>query len=185
MSSHPLSGDYLQWLAPQIRGEDDGNPNRSYDGLISIMHETQFVELVPNDDNRVGDGLDLRLEFCDVMRISQRRTETFLAKDHPDPPCSFLETLIALSRRLEFVAGGTPQGWAWILVTNLDLNRITDPVGRKKKYAVKAALHKCIFRTYSPDGTGGFFPLLHPDEDQTKVEIWYQMAAYINEHLER
>ena len=28
---------------------------------------------------------------------------------------------------------------------------------------------------------GGFFPLAFPKEDQTKVEIWYQMSGYLEE----
>jgi hypothetical protein len=28
---------------------------------------------------------------------------------------------------------------------------------------------------------GGFFPLTHPNDDQRKVEIWYQMNAYLDE----
>jgi hypothetical protein len=40
-------------------------------------------------------------------------------------------------------------------------------------------LTRLIERTYKPNGEGGFFPLPQTDEDQTKVEIWYQMSAYI------
>jgi len=38
-----------------------------------------------------------------------------------------------------------------------------------------------IWRDYHADGRGGFFPLTNPDTDQTKVEIWYQMNAYVTE----
>jgi hypothetical protein len=46
---------------------------------------------------------------------------------------------------------------------------------------VEDILDTCIWRTYQPDGQGGFFPLAWPEEDQTKVELWYQIAAYIDE----
>ena len=181
MNSHPVSGDYLLWLAPQIRGEDDGNPNRTYEGLVAIMYETEFVWLVANDDNRKADGLDLRVEFCNEQDIPKRQTEAFLDKNYPDPPCSFLEVLIGLSRRLAFAAGDNAPGWAWILMHNLDLHRITDPVGRGKARQAKDILQTCIYRNYDPDGRGGFFPLANPDRDQRQVEIWYQLPDYIDD----
>jgi hypothetical protein len=142
MSNHPLSEDYLRWLGSQIRGEDDGHPDRTYDGLLAIMYEKEFVWLIPNDDNRVGDGLALRVDFC-------------------------------------------ANGWAWVLMHNLELHRITDPVGRAKARRANAILDKCIWRTYESNGRGGFFPLMWPDENQVHVELWYQMSAYINEQEER
>jgi hypothetical protein len=182
MSSLSVSEDYLLWLASQIRDEDDGNPNRTYDGLCAIMYETEFIWRVANDGNRIGDGLELRVEFCHQMDIPIGDTGRFLNKGTPVPPCSFLEVLIGLSRRLAFqVEGKNAPGWAWVLMNNLELHRITDPVGRSKARRAELILEQCIWRTYGPDGSGGFFPLRRPFEDQAQVEIWYQMAAYINE----
>lgn len=175
MNRHPLSEDYLRWLRPQIRGDDDGHSGRTYDGLLAIMYEKEFVWLIPNDDNRVGDGLGLRVEFCHVHDIDTDCLDGL-------GPCSFLEVLIGLSRRLSFVAGGSARGWAWVLMNNLVLHRITDPVGRGKARRAHDILDTCIWRSYSHDGAGGFFPLEHPREDQCKVEIWYQMAAYLDEN---
>lgn len=175
----PLAEDYLRWLAPQIRS----NSGRSYGGLLEIMFEKEFIWLAPtaNDANRVGDGLDLRVEFCRSQNFAFSEVGAFLDKEAPIPPCSFLEVLIALSRRLEFNAGGSAEDWALQLVANLHLHRIADPVGRRKVERAHEILDTCIFRNYSPDGMGGFFPLRWPEEDQTKVEIWYQMAYYIDE----
>lgn len=185
MNSHPLTGDYLHWLAPQIRGESDGHPGRTYDGLLAIMYEKEFVWIVPNDDNRKADGLDLRLDFCrENGNLVESSVGRFLDKDNPDPPCSFLEALIGLSRRLAWVAGGNAPNWAWMLIFNLELHRMTDPLGRKARRA-HDILDACIWRNYAPNGAGGFFPLEQPIEDQRQVEIWYQMAAYIEEYSER
>lgn len=184
MNSHSLSEDYLRWLAPQIRGEDDGNPNRTYEGLLTIMDEKEFVWRIPYDDNRIGDGLGLRVEFCYEQNIPKQSTGQFLNTQVPVPPCSFLEVLIALSRRLAFAAGGSADGWAWVLMNNLELHRITDPVGRGKARRANDILDTCIWRGYAPNGVGGFFPLTRPIEDQRQVEIWYQMAAYIDEYPE-
>jgi hypothetical protein len=48
-------------------------------------------------------------------------------------------------------------------------------------YKKLAVLNK---REYFPSGKGGLFPLENPREDQTKVEIWYQMHAYVMENYE-
>lgn len=169
-----LAQEYLEWLAPQLRPNDGGDPARGYFGLASVMAEREFEVVVPRDDNRVGDGRDLRLDFCRYLRIpSDVRDEL--------GPCSFLEVLIGLSRRLAFAAGGSSEGWAWQLVTNLELHRMWDPIGRAKAQKIAHILDRCIRREYEPNGQGGFFPLAWPDEDQRQVELWYQMSAYIGE----
>lgn len=169
--TNPLAEDYLRWLVPQIRDEQS---DLQYWDLFSIMFEKDFVSFVPNDYNRMVDGTDLRAEFCYSQHI---RTGSL----NDLGTCSFLEVLIGLSRRLSFAAGGTAPGWAWQLVINLELEKMSDPLSRRKVRKVDDILETVIRRTYDPDGCGGFFPLAWPDEDQTQKELWYQMAAYINE----
>lgn len=171
--NNPLSEDYLRWLEPQVRDEQY-TQGQQYWGLLSIMFEKEFEWTVFNDDNRVQDGLDLRAEFCFANHI---RADAL--KDLGQ--CSFLEVLIGLSRRLAFAAGGTANGWAWQLVTNIELHKMSDPLSRRKVRRIDDVLDTVIWRTYQPDGVGGFFPLAWPDEDQTQKELWYQMAAFIDE----
>lgn len=174
-TSNPLAEDYLRWLAPQIRDEQ-ANPGADYWDLLSIMFEKEYSRdwLVPNDENRLVDGLDLRAEFCYATHIRADSLKNL-------GPCSFLEVLIALSKRLAFEAGGEPSGWAWVLLSNLDLDTMADPLNRRKVRKVDRILDTVIQRRYNPDGVGGFFPLSWPEEDQTQKELWYQMAAYIAE----
>jgi hypothetical protein len=172
--SDSLSEGYLQWLGPQIRDEENEGSGAQYWDLLSLMYEKEFTWSVHNDENRLGDGLDLRTEYSRVTGASRA---DLLALG----PCSFLEVLIGLSRRLEFSAGGSARGWAWILLGNLGLHKMVDPLNRRKVHKVDDILDTVIGRTYQPDGTGGFFPLAWPDDDQTQIELWYQMAAYIEE----
>lgn len=169
--SNPLTEDYLRWLVPQIRDEDR---TPTYWDLFGLMFEKEFEWKVHNDENRLQDGLDLRAEFCHDNRL-RRGSLNFLGQ------VRFLEVLIGLSRRLSFLAGGNAQGWAWQLVLNLELVRMTDPLTRGKTRKMNDILDTVIWRTYNPDGVGGFFPLAWPDDDQTQKELWYQMAAYIDE----
>lgn len=172
MSSHPLAEDYLRWLESQVRDPED---SQHWDLLI-LMYEKEFEQdwLVPNDQNRIQDGLDLRVEFCHAQHIRVGALADLGA-------CSFLEVLVGISRRLAFAAGGDAAGWAWQLILNLGFRGYSDPLSRHKRKRVLEAMDTCIQRTYSPDGEGGFFPLGWPDEDQTRIEIWYQMSAYIDE----
>jgi len=164
---------YFRWLASQVR--EQRNAGRTYWDLLRLMHQKEFVWLVPNDVNRIVDGTDLRLEFLEETRQRQQRTKEDFG------PCSVLEVMIGISRRLAFGAGGEAEVWAWQLLDNLRLKNASDPLTRGQVNRINKILETLIWRTYDEDGTGGFFPLNNPPEDQTKVEIWYQMAAYILE----
>lgn len=172
--SNPHTEDYFRWLTSLIRNGQDFQ-GRTYWDLLSIMFEKVFVDSpVPHDDNRIVDGLDLREDFCYEKRLRPHSLRNL-------GPCSFLEVLIGLSRRVAFAAGGSAENWAWQLIVNLELDKMPDPITRNKVRKVNHILDTVIARTYAPDGSGGFFPLAWPDEDQTEKEIWYQMAAYIDE----
>lgn len=172
-SNQELLEDYLRWLEPQLQDEY-GRPDKTYSDLLNVMAEQEFAYIVPMDDNRIADGLYLRVEFANEFHVAQRRMEQL-------GPCSFLEVLIALSRRLAFIAGGQAPGWAWQLLGNLELQRMSDPLSRAKRNKVQEIMNNVIQRKYSPDGTGGFFPLAWSDDDQTQIELWYQMNTYVEE----
>jgi len=179
---------YFDWLTAQIHRNYKHNSTSSYDGLMHALHAKEFVWMVPNDDNRLADGLELRYHFLQDERLQEyapfREVTPEAIAHFRDPqrqPCSRLEVIVALARRLAFQAQGEPGWWAWKLIANLELDKMKDPFGRRKAERTEEILHQLIWRTYPWDGVGGFFPLAFPDRDQTKVEIWYQMAAYLQE----
>ena len=161
-----LEQDYFEWLTSQI----DLRGSRTYFGMLERLHNTEFVWTVPNDDNRVQDGLDLRGEFLDGKKGTLENRGA-----------SVLEVLIGLSRRVAFTAGGDSSEWAWILLKNLRLNKCADPLSNGKANKIDDILEVLIWRTYQINGEGGFFPLQWAKEDQTKIEIWYQMNEYVSE----
>jgi len=158
--------DYYNWLTSQIFTPRE----RTFEELFSRMHNLEFVWFIPNDDNRLQDGLDLRAEF-----LNGRRPNLTLQG------ATVLEVLVALSRRVAFTAGGDAEMWAWRLLKNLRLNKASDPITAAKETRIEETLYALIWRTYEPSGQGGFFPLRFPNQDQTKLEIWFQMNAYIIE----
>lgn len=175
--SAPLDELYLTWLYSQVGSVKLTTKTRTYWSLLRQLHSTEFVWQIRNDDNRVEDGRDLRLEFIAEEDESD-----------PDPAwmdlgCSMLELLVVLSRELFFQVEGEPRDWFWHLIDNLGI-RINDrEYDRRAELAIDAACKAVIFRTYSSDGRGGLFPLHRPNDDQRDVEIWYQLNAYLLEML--
>lgn len=176
--SEPLDETYLTWLYTKVGLDKELGPRFTRWSLLRQLHKTEFVWFVPNDDNRVEDGRDLRYEFLDEFSI------TWVDEFWMRLGCSVLEMLVALSRRLSFEAEGEPSDWFWKMIDNLGLAGLTDhryhlPHIPKQ---VEDVVNQLIFRTYEFDGSGGgLFPLKFPDKDQRQVEIWYQLSAYLLE----
>lgn len=174
--SEPLDDQYLSWLYAQVASVRQRDRSRAYWGLLRQLYVTEFVWFVPNDDNRVEDGRDLRSEFFEKKRIDEREV------DWAYLPCSMLEMLIALSRRIAFEAEGKPSDWFWHMLKNVGLSGFTD--ASPGTYDEIDTVVSCIiWRTYDPDGHGGLFPLDDAREDQRKVELLYQLSAYLYERL--
>lgn len=173
---------YLTYLYDLVGGA--GN----YTTLLQQLHEVEFYSLVPNDDNRGVDGEQLRIKFIDEMGP---QGSSYL----PDHPCSVLEMMIGLAYRLEFeLIGGLYErpmtDWFWILVDNLrltDFNDILYREGHEIRSKVGRIIRVLLDREYDTDGFGGLFPLGKSvtktgktvTKDQRRIEIWYQMNAWV------
>lgn len=170
---------YFEWLTEHVN-IGYGRPNgKTYTDLMSQLHTKEFVWTVPNDDNRLQDAEALRHEFLNDAGITNAGNFVMGV-----PPLSVLEVIVALSNRCAFAADGEPRNWAWKLIENLELHNMSDPVSRRQTELIDDVLDTLIWRNYERDGTGGFFPLTHPDANQKEVEIWYQMNAYLEEGFE-
>lgn len=176
MTSGPLDELYFRWLYHEVAPLRVRNPARTYWDLLARLHQKEFTWFVPNDDNRVADGKYLRYEF-----LSTRPPHEQLGKQEwLDQPCSMLEMLIALSRRLAFLGGGAASGWFWHLIDNLGMRPFVDATPGDPA-EIDHILNRVIDRTYDEYGNGGLFPLRETDIDQRKVEIWHQMNHYLIE----
>lgn len=173
MTNQPLDELYFKWLYQQVESPIH-EPKPVYWSLARQMYTKEFVWFIPNDDNRVEDGRDLRYEFLDTQTIAD------VDSDWMALGCSFLELLVGLSRRLSFQTDAMPRFWFYQMLDNIDLNVCTDTHGAPEEL-VDAVLDTVIWRTYKADGKGGLFPLKNPPEDQRTAELWSQMSAYILE----
>lgn len=164
---------YLQWLEHNLTVEGQ-HPDRSYTDLVTAMFNTEFTWSVPMDDNRLADGMEVRADFAHTHDVRQADARAL-------GPCSFIEVLLGLARRMAFVSGGSPNHWAWQLLINLELDRMWDRLSRSKMQHTRQKMERVMNRTYQPNGVGGFFPLAWPDGDQRAIELWAQLNAYAAE----
>lgn len=178
---------YFEWLKDFVGADQQV---RSYDILLLDLHHKQFVSYVDHDENRAFDGIELRDEFLEENRIGHMDWGGM----DIDLPCSVLEMMIALARRMDFETSDPYEDetlgvydktafWFWEMVNNLGLMEVDDDAYSEKwaRSYVDAAVDTLVERRYSYSGDGGLFPLDYPEEDQRDIEIWYQMSAYLAE----
>lgn len=179
----PLDELYFVWLYSQVADPEEQDPSLTYWKLLKQLFCKEFVWLpsIPNDYNRCEDGKELRLDFFRETGIDRREVDPYWVM----MGCSFLELMVALSRRLSSVDvnEGASHAWFWLLMENIGLHKYSD-ARRHMKVHINAVMDDVIFRRYRRTGLGGFFPLRNPATDQTKEEIWHQMSAYVLENME-
>lgn len=175
--------DYFHWLCEYVGTTHN---ECSYFWLLNQLHRYEFSEdtayLIPNDNNRISDGKNLRREF----------SENTLYLDecyaYIDKACSVLELLIGVAKRLEEdlnwdTSHDDTPSYFWELIENLQLDSFDDDlICEGDEEFVDEIVGTFLNRRYRKDGRGGLFPLRDPKEDQRYVEIWYQMSNYMAEN---
>ena len=173
-----LDNLYLRWLYSLISPMTIKNPARTYWSFAKQLYTKEFVWFIPNDDNRLADGIALRAEFFSDYDI------TDVDEIWHGLGCSMLEMFVGLSRRLAFLLDCSAQEAFWKLIENLGSIDCSDRAYEERPeiaIEIDRILDTIIWRTYAYDGVGGLFPLRNPQQDQTKVEIWYQMGYWVME----
>ena len=172
------SGDpYFEWLCILAGAQ---TTHRGYSELLSYLHEKVFRPKLAMDTNRGNDGLQLRVDFQSEHGPWGSSTNR--------GPCSYLEFLLGLSKRMSFLMHGEGNShteyYFWRLIVNLGLIKCTDDhwYEMNGEFFVDDAVYRVNERVYSGDGRGGMFPLSRPSRDQRGVEIWYQMQAWLMEN---
>ena len=95
---NPTDDSYFEWLVWKAQGGDSDDPSETYWCLFSLMHKTEFTWFVPNDGNRAGDGEDLRNEYSSYSTYGWANYG----------PCTMLELLIGLAKRMDDMIGIEP-----------------------------------------------------------------------------
>lgn len=168
----PLENLYFNWLSAKVLYVPHPTPSLTFDILFKTLHNLEFIWLLSGDDNRAEDGKELRREFLimgDIPDHEEWRTQI---------PCSVFEMLIAFSRRAEKNTGAPAADWFWEFLKNLNLAEANDGSGIEPG-EIEDVIEILLWRNYPPDGDGGLFPLMEPNRDQTKLEIWEQFCDYL------
>jgi hypothetical protein len=162
---------YLEWLSAQITP----NRPRNFEELFYQLSQKEFFYVLAEDNSRIQDVHELRHACFREFDVKPYVTTDVLG------PVSVLEVMVALSKRLAYQTDSDAGQWAWQLMINLQLDRYSGRISRRLAEEIDGMLDRLIWRQYQPDGVGGFFPLAWPQRDQTDVELWYQMSAYLEE----
>lgn len=174
-----IKNEYFDWMYDLVCYEKYGD-DISYRKLLMCLHATEFVFILPMDENRAVDGTTLRYRFA----LSQDQEEL---ADYLDGPCSVLEMMVSLAIRceenimddLEF--GDRTTQWFWDMIVSLGLGSMSD--ARFDKRYVNEVLRRFLHREYEPDGRGGLFTIRNSRRDMRDIEIWLQMNEFLKSIL--
>lgn len=163
---------YFDWLKDQVEYFD----GPKHDDLLAALHSIEYTPIMSKDENRAIDGVNLRDEY---FKECGDRSQVI------DGPCSFLEFLIALAQRMNYIYARMDEDRTadcfWTMLQNAGI--LIDE--RYDEEYVRVVVDDVINRTYQPDGTGGLFPLNNPRTNQRNVEVWYQMNQYLTEIMRK
>lgn len=163
--------DYFDWLCKLFPARED------YTEALWFLFCSDFIPELDMDSNRASDGLDLRADFSDDMRISM-----FYIEDAMSPQCSMLELMVALAKRAEVnIISGEDYipNLFWEMFDSLGFGDLTND-----RWSVDEAnriVDRFNCRMYNKNGKGGLFTIRKRGLDMKDYDIWYQMHRYINE----
>lgn len=177
MTYDEINNLYFSWIEKLI--SNDEMKASDYRKLLSFLNDIQFDYLIPMDDNRIADGIDLRYRFGYDTEIPYSQIATYL----DIRPASVLEVMVALSLRIEeqFIDGDDVGNWFWIMIANLGLAEYKDLYFNKAE--VDRIIKKFLKRDYEKNGRGSLFITNDRNKDMRQIEIWDQMHLYLNEFV--
>ncbi len=170
---------YLDWLYRRVSKNGTDGLSSRYHNLMRVLHSRDFYSVIPHDDNRAADGKSLRSQFSSKTGL--------VDMDFLYGPCSVLEMMVALAIRIEndllydCEKPDRTNVWFYDMIKHLGLSKCTDE--NWDEDCLEMAHHAIdilLERTYRKDGKGGgLFPIRLPKRDQTRLQIWEQLHAYL------
>ena len=176
-----LAEEYFDWLCSLVKY----NSAKSYTKMLSVLHGTSFTYSMPLDENRYGDGINMRYRFAYENYIPTSGIEDKLAIG----ACTVLEMIIALCVRCEEHIMDDPDIgnrtwiWFWDMMDNLGLSKYDD--NNFDIDEVERIIDIFLQRKYRRNGKGGLFRTGNPDIDMRRTEIWCQAMNFFNDVIEK
>ena len=172
-TANDLENAYYQWLVTNHISYWN-----NYSVLLRSLYDTPFRVMVLMDENRVGDGLDMRNRFVYQNGFGQLERDIL----RQSRPCSVLEVMIGLAQRFdeEYSAQHSNEdpigGLVMSMIASLGLQGYDDQ--HFDRYGFNQIILNLLNRTYSPDGLGSLFYIPGITVDMRQIEIWRQMMMY-------
>lgn len=176
MTRETIQNEYFDWMY-NLMCEGIADDGISYRKLFIFLHTAEFRYLIPRDENRAHDGINLRRHF-EYLEHTDDNILPMLKG-----PCSVLEMMIALAIRCEDTMSDDDYGdrtkqWFWGMIKSLGISDMYDDrFNNRKAYEI---IERFLDREYEPNGKGGLFTIKNTNKDLRDVEIWYQMNWYLN-----
>ena len=177
MSYDYVVNEYFEWLYNMVC-ERRYSKEISFRKLLMHLHKTEFIYVIPMDENRAADGVYLRYRFA------YNHSSPALIESYLDGPCSVLEMMVALALRCEeWIMDDPKMGdrtaqWFWNMIVNLGLGSMVDEY-YEQDY-IDDILQRFMYRDYESDGKGGLFTVRGLNQDMRDMEIIHQLYAYID-----
>lgn len=180
MTRGGINNEYFHWLSDLVCG-NRYSKQTSYSDLLMHLHNIEFTYVIPMDQNRAEDGLDLRYRFAVTQGY---KSSADLVVDYLGGSCSVFEMMVALAVYCEEeimddpTVGDRTGQWFWGMVSNLGLGAMYN--SRFDRAYVDDTIAKFLNREYEPDGRGGLFRVRNCDHDMRDMEIIDQLYRYLN-----
>lgn len=165
---------YIDWMANKVCENED--QKWAYSKLFRRLYLWEFTWIVDHDEYRAVDGLEMRGAFVEETGVVLERG-----------PCMVLEMMVALADRIENgIMGEEEYGdrthtWFWYMVNSLGLSGYTDDAFDEE--IVDEIIQCWLNREFCQDGLGSLFYICGAERDYRRVEIWYQMHAFLNQFV--
>lgn len=170
---------YFLWLGSLVDADWD-----RYSELLYALYSMDFIWCLEQDESRATEGLMLREEY---HSLAQDDSVMLM-----DKPCSVLEALIPLARRMDDMliddyTGNRTRVWFWEFIRNLGLkkynnDRLLHKLETDDDYDIQATIMKWLEREFEYNGKGSIFPLKESSCDQRSKTLIYQMYDYCFEN---
>lgn len=177
MAKNELKKRYFDWMCQLVC--DRQHKKSDYLSLLLYLDRTPFYYSIELDGNRAADGESLRYRFGRERGYDDALVAYWL--DIRD--ASVLEVMVALAVRCEEHIeydpdiGDRTDQWFWGMIESLGLQDM-----RSDNFDidhVEMVIDRFLRREYKRTGEGGLFTIRHSNRDMRKIEIWYQLHAYL------
>ena len=168
-----IKEDYYKFLTQKVY---NNNPIK-YDKLLSLLFDYKFVPIIDMDDNRSEDGINMRyLYSISEYQVYPRRLINSALNDIGE--CTMLELMVGLAERVSIHIMGDIKNLFWEMIGSLGLSRYND--NNYNEASIIYILDRFIAREYDSDGKGSLFYIKNYNGDMRRLEIWYQVFAYLD-----